>query len=254
METFMSFADQVVWVTGSSTGIGRAAALAFAAHGADVVVHGNENREAARALAREIEGMGRRSLAVLGDVADRHEVEAMVAQVQDSFGRLDVLVNNAGALIRRARLEALEEDLWDRVMDVNLKSVYLVTRAVLPLLKESRGRVINVTSVAARNGGGPGSIAYATAKAGVSNLTRALAKDLAEYGILVNAIAPGVIDTPFHERFTPRDAYEAMIRQIPLGRAGTPEESVGAILFLASPYARYITGEIIEVNGGQLMS
>lgn len=249
-----SFTDQVVWVTGSSTGIGRAAALGFAEHGADVVVHCNRSVEDAQSVVRKIEEMGRIALLVQGDVSDRGQVEQMVAQIEHTFGKLNILLNNAGSLIQRARLEELEEELWDQVMDVNLKSVYLVSKAVLPLMKrQGSGRIINVTSIAARNGGGYGSIAYATAKAGVSTLTRGLAKDLVEYNILVNGIAPGVITTPFHDQFSPPEMRAKMKTQIPLGREGTPEETIGAALFLASSYANYITGEIIEVNGGQLM-
>jgi 3-oxoacyl-[acyl-carrier protein] reductase len=148
----------------------------------------------------------------------------------------------------------MTEDLWDRVMDVNLKSVFLCSKAVLPALKrQGRGRIINMTSVAARNGGGPGSAAYATAKGGVSTLTRAMAKELVGEGILVNGVAPGIITTPFHERFTPPEMRERMTAGIPIGREGTPEEVARAVVFLASPAADYLVGEIIEVNGGQLM-
>ncbi|MDF2961093.1 MAG: short-chain dehydrogenase [Paenibacillus sp.] len=252
--TVYSFENKVVWVTGSSTGIGRAAALAFAEHGADTIIHCNSSVDEARKLEEEIQSRGRKCLLVQGDVANRLQVEAMVARIDETFGRLDVLINNAGALIQRARLEDLDEDLWDRIINVNLKSVYLVTKAALPLLKRSaKGRVINVTSVAARNGGGFGSIAYGAAKGGVSTMTRGLAKDFIEYNITVNAIAPGVITTPFHDRFTPPDIRAKTLSGIPMGREGTPEETVGAALFLASPYSDYITGEIIEVNGGQLM-
>lgn len=249
-----SFEGQVVWVTGSSTGIGRAAAIGFAKHGADVIVHCNSSETEAKEVVAEIEKLGRQALLVKGDVAKSESVEQMVSQINETFGRLDVLMNNAGSMVQRARLEELDEDLYDRIMDVNLKSVYLVTKAILPLMKkQGKGRVINVTSVAARNGGGPGSIAYAASKGGVSTMTRGLAKDLIEYNILVNAIAPGIIATPFHDRFSPPPVREKAMQSIPMGREGTPEETVGAALFLASSHADYITGEIIEVNGGQLM-
>ncbi|TVY05385.1 SDR family NAD(P)-dependent oxidoreductase [Paenibacillus cremeus] len=249
-----SFENKVVWVTGSSTGIGRAAAVSFARHGATVVIHGNSSIDELERLRDELLEQGSSCLVVRGDVGDRAQVERMVAQIQEAYGQLDVLVNNAGALIQRTRLEDLEEELWDRVMNVNLKSVYLVTKAALPLLKRAgKARIINVTSIAARNGGGFGSIAYGAAKGGVSTMTRGMAKDLIEYGITVNAISPGVIATPFHDRFTPPPIREKTLSTIPMGREGTPEEAVGAALFLASEYADYITGEIIEVNGGQLM-
>jgi 3-oxoacyl-[acyl-carrier protein] reductase len=250
-----TFEGQVAWVTGSSTGIGRAAAIGFAKHGADVVVHCNQSVAEAEEVVREIEQLGRRALLVKGDVADKKQVDEMVTQIEAAFGQIDILMNNAGSLVKRARLEEMDEELFDRVMNVNVKSVYLVTKAALPLMKkQGKGRIINVTSVAARNGGGLGSTAYAASKGAVSTFTRGLAKELVEYNILVNAIAPGVITTPFHDRFSTPDLRQNFIKQIPLGREGSPEETIGAALFLASGYADYITGEIIEVNGGQLMS
>src|SRR5918993_1448460 len=209
----MMFSEEVAWVTGSSTGIGAAST-----------------------------------------VADAGEVERMAGEIEDRYGRLDILVNNAGSLIERRSFSEMTEDLWDRVMNVNLRSVYLCSQAVLPAMKrQGKGRIVNMTSVAARNGGGPGSAAYATAKGGVSTLTRAMAKELVSVHILVNSVAPGIITTPFHERFTPPDMRERMTAGIPIGREGTPEEVARAVVFLASPAADYLVGEIIEVNGGQLM-
>ena len=220
-----------------------------------MVVHYNASEDEARDVVREIEGSGGEASLVRGDVSDADEVGRMVGEIQDRYGRLDVLVNNAGSLIERRKLSAMTEDLWDRVMDVNLKSVYLVSHAVLPLMKQGgRGKIINMTSVAARNGGGPGSVAYATAKGGVSTLTRAMAKELVSENILVNGVAPGVITTPFHDRFTPPEVRENLKNTIPMGREGTPAETAGVVAFLASPAADYLVGEIIEVNGGQLMS
>jgi 3-oxoacyl-[acyl-carrier protein] reductase len=251
----MMFSEEVAWMTGSSTGIGRAAALALAERGCRVVVHYNRSEDEAREVVEEIKSSGGEATLVGGDVADAGEVKRMVGEIEDRYGRLDILVNNAGSLIERRTLEEMSEDLWDRVMAVNLKSVYLCSQAVLPMMKrQGKGRIINVTSVAARNGGGPGSAAYATAKGGVSTLTRAMAKELVGEGILVNGVAPGVITTPFHDRFTPPDMREGMTAAIPMGREGTPEEVAGAVVFLASSWADYLVGEIIEVNGGQLMS
>jgi 3-oxoacyl-[acyl-carrier protein] reductase len=251
----MTLSEEVAWVTGSSTGIGRAVAVELAAGGRRVLVHYNASEDEAQDVVREIEGSGGEASLVGGDVSDADEVGRMVGEIQDHYGRLDVLVNNAGSLIERRKLSGMTEDLWDRVMDVNLKSVYLVSLAVLPLMKRrGRGRIINMTSVAARNGGGPGSVAYATAKGGVSTLTRAMAKELVSENILVNGVAPGVITTPFHDRFTPPDVRENLKSAIPMGREGTPAETAGVVGFLASPAADYLVGEIIEVNGGQLMS
>src|ERR671916_2126914 len=231
----MKFSEEVAWVTGSSTGIGRAVAEALARDGRRVAVHYNASEAEAREVAEGISSFGGEAMLVGGDVSDSGEVGRMVREIEGRFGRLDVLVNNAGSLVERRGLAEMTEDLWDRVMDVNLKSVFLCSRAVLPMMKrQGAGRIINVTSVAARNGGGPGSVAYATAKGGVSTLTRAMAKELVSDGVLVNGIAPGVIATPFHERFTPPEVRDQIAQGIPLGREGTAEETVGAVLFLGS--------------------
>ena len=251
----MMFSEEVAWITGSSTGIGRAAAVALAERGCRVVVHYNRSEDEAREVVEQIESSGGEATLVGGDVADSREVKRMMGEIEDRYGRVDILVNNAGSLIERRSFSEITEDLWDRVMDVNLKSVYLCSQAVLPMMEQrGKGRIINVTSVAARNGGAPGAAAYATAKAGVSNLTRAMAKELVSDGILVNGVAPGVITTPFHDRFTPPDVREKLNAALPIGREGTPEEVAGVVVFLASPAADYLVGEIIEVNGGQLMS
>jgi 3-oxoacyl-[acyl-carrier protein] reductase len=249
------FSEEVAWVTGSSTGIGRAAAVALAEQGCRVVVHYNQSEDEAREVVEEITSSGGEAMLVGGDVSDAGEVESMVGEIEGRYGRLDILVNNAGSLIERRSFSEMTEDLWDRVVDVNLKSVFLCSHAVLPMMKRrGKGKIINMTSVAARNGGSPGSAAYASAKGGVSTLTRAMAKELVSEGILVNAVAPGVITTPFHDRFTPPDVRETLAGGIPIGREGTPEEVAGAVVFLASDAADYLVGEIIEVNGGQLMS
>jgi 3-oxoacyl-[acyl-carrier protein] reductase len=251
----MTFSEEVAWVTGSSTGIGRAVALELAERGCRVMVHYNRSEGEAREVVERISSSGGEAALVGGDVADAGEVERMVGEIEGRYGRLDVLVNNAGSLIERRTLSEMTEDLWERVMAVNLKSVYLCSQAVLPMMwRQGRGKIVNMTSVAARTGGAPGSVAYATAKGGVSTLTRAMAKELVGEGILVNGVAPGVITTPFHDRFTPAEIREALVGGIPMGREGTPEEVAGVVVFLASPAADYLVGEIIEVNGGQLMS
>lgn len=250
----MVFSGEVAWVTGSSTGIGRAVALDLARNGCRVVVHYNSSESEARGVVEEIESSGGEAMLVGGDVSDAGEVKRMVGEIEERFGGVDILVNNAGSLIERRPFAEMTEDLWDQVMDVNLKSVYLVSQAVLPLMqRRGKGRIINVTSVAARNGGSSGSTAYASAKAGVSTFTRSLAKELVSENILVNAVSPGVIATPFHDRFTDPDARESRAKTIPIGREGKPEEVAGVVTFLASPAADYLVGEIIEINGGQLM-
>lgn len=250
----MTLSGKVVWITGSSTGIGAACAVAFGKEGCRVAVHYNRSEDEAKGVAEDIKSSGGEAMVVGGDVSDSDEVSRMLGDVEGRFGPVEVLVNNAGSLLERRPFSEMTEDLWDRVMDVNLKSVFLVSQAVLPKMKAAgEGRIINTTSVAARNGGGPGSSAYATAKAGVSNLTRAMAKELVGDGILVNGVAPGIITTPFHDQFTPPDVREKMKGAIPIGREGTSEEVAGAVVFLASDASRYLVGEIIEVNGGQLM-
>ena len=178
----------------------------------------------------------------------------MVKAVRDRWGRIDALVNNAGDLLKRTPLAEMTEEYWDQIMALNLKSAFLCVKAVWEEMAERKsGCIINVSSVAARNGGGPGASAYAAAKGGLLTYTKSLAKELAPYGIRVNGIAPGVIWTPFHERHTSPEVYQKFLAGIPLGRAGTAEEVAEVIVFLASPAARYLTGETVEVNGGMWM-
>ena len=250
----MLFDGEVAWVTGSSQGIGRAVVIGLAEEGCDVVVHYSSSEDKALEVVEQVEAAGRAVLAVKGDVSDAGDVRRMTGEIEERFGRVDVLVNNAGSFVERRTFAEMTEDLWDRVMAVNLKSVYLCSQAILPLMqRQGGGRIVNVTSIAARNGGSPSSIAYSAAKGGVSTLTRAMAKALVSDNIMVNGVAPGRIDTPLHEEFTPDEKREEAARQIPLKREGTPEEVVGAVVYLASRRASYVLGEIIEVNGGLLM-
>lgn len=238
-------------MTGASTGIGRATAIALAAAGSDVAVHYAHNRDDAERTARVIEERGRRAPLVRGDFAANGSVAGAVENAAAELdGALDILVNNAGSLVQRASVEEMDASLWHEVLDLNLTSVFLATRAALPHM--SRGaRIVNVTSIAAHTGGGPGAFAYAAAKGGVISLTRGLAKALAPRGIRVNAISPGTIQTPFHQHFSTPEGLEEVRRSIPLSRLGTPEDCAGAILFLVSPQSEFITGETVEINGGQ---
>jgi len=249
------FSGEVAWVTGSSTGIGRATGLKLAEEGCDVAVHYGSSEDEAREVAEGIAASGRDALLVRGDVAKAEDVQRMAREIEEHYGRLDILINNAGSMVERAELEEMTEEVWDRIMDVNLKSVYLCSQAVLPMMKrQGKGRILNVSSIAARDGGSVNSLAYAAAKGGVSTMTRTMAKGLAADGILVNAVAPGRIGTPFHDRFSSPESREEKARAIPLKREGTPEEVAEAIVFLVAPGARYITGEVLEVNGGLLMN
>lgn len=244
-----------ILVTGSSTGIGAAVAKACAELGAKVAVHYNSSRGEAEALAAAIEADGGNAILVGGDVSQTKGAKTVVDEAAAGLGGLDVLINNAGALVKRARLGEIEDALYDQVLDVNIRSVVMASQAALPhLRKAGGGSIIHTTSVAARNGGGPGALLYASSKAFVSNAVRNMAKELAGERIRVNGVAPGVISTPFHERYSTPEMLEAMRKTIPMGALGKPEDCVGAYLFLASDrLSGYVTGQIIEVNGGQLM-
>jgi len=250
---------RAVLITGASTGIGAALARAFAAQGAQVAIHYNRSRDAAEALASELVLAGAAVHLIHADVAKGEGARWAVEDAARHFGRLDGLVNNAGAMVRRvAYAEATEAD-YDEIMDLNARSVLIACRAAIPHLKAAAQAagdafIINTTSVAARNGGSGGAGIYGSAKGFVSTMTRGLAKELIPFGIRVNAVAPGVIATPFHERYSTKAQIEAALATIPAGRMGTAEECTGAYLFLASPaLSSYVVGQVIEVNGGQLM-
>ena len=247
-------AGKAVLVTGGSTGIGAAVARGFAEQGAKVAIGYHASEGTAFALKREIEAGGGEALAIKGDVVDPGACDRIVAETTAAFGQLDGLINNAGLMLGRVPSFEAEDAQARAVIDLNARSVVSMTRAAVPWLERQGGFIINTTSIAARNGGGGGAVLYAAAKGFVSTLTRGAAKELIGKKIRVNAVAPGVIATPFHERYSDADTMEAMRRTIPLGRVGTPEECVGAYLFLASEaLSGYIVGQIIEVNGGQLM-
>ena len=248
------FDSRVVIVTGASTGIGAATAIAFGKSGASVVVNYHSSRAAAENVVKTIEETGGKAIAVQADVTRKVEVDRLVQTTLDHFGKIDILVNNAGGMVGRNTLEEMTERLWNQVMDLNLKSVYLCSQAVLPYMKKKKfGRIVNVSSIAARNGGGPGAGHYSATKAGVIALTKNWARELAESGIIVNAVAPGIINTPFHDKYTTPEVRKKFLDGIPLKREGKPEEIAYVILFLASDFASYILGETIEVNGGMLM-
>jgi 3-oxoacyl-[acyl-carrier protein] reductase len=247
-------AGKTVLVTGASTGIGAAAAKAFARNGANVAVHFNSNQEAAQLVAADITLAGGKAVLVGGDFGNPAEATRVVEETVAALGGLDILVNNAGSLIRRVPFRELDSELYDAVMNLNVRSVIAASQAAIPYMeKQGGGAIIHVGSIAGSNGGGPGSAHYACAKAYIHNLTRHMAADLAPSGIRVNCIAPGVIETPFHAA-TPADRMEAMRKSVALGRIGQPEDCVGPILFFASPgLSGYVTGQIMHVNGGQYM-
>jgi 3-oxoacyl-[acyl-carrier protein] reductase len=245
---------RVAVVTGASAGIGRWAAIALAECGAAVVVNYNKNQAGAEETRRIIESQGGRAVCVQSDVSTKQGAQSLVEASLARLGPIDILVNNAGDLIQRCSLLEFSEELWDRIMNLNFKSVLLCSQAVAPgMTDRGSGVIINVGSIAGHHGGGPGAAVYAAAKAGVMCLTKGLAKELAPHGLRVNGVAPGVIDTPFHERMSTPEMLGQFVKTIPMGRMGTSEECGRVIAFLASDAASYIQGETIEINGGQLM-
>lgn len=247
--------QRVALVTGASSGIGQATAVELAARGCQVAVHYHENEAGARRTFEAIQESGRgRARVYRADVADPVEVDRLAAEVLADFGRVDVLVNNAGSLVERRPLADMDYELWRRVLTLNLDSAFLVTRSLLPAMRSAgAGAIVHVASIAGRNGGGPGAGAYATAKGALITLTKAMAKEFIGYGIRVNCVNPGVIATPFHERFSPPELFQKLVGNIPQQRAGTSAEVAGVIAFLASDDASHVVGESIEINGGLLL-
>lgn len=243
-------------ITGASTGIGAAVAIAYAARGMRVAVHYNSSSDAAEKVVTTIKAAGGEAFTLRTDVRDTAAIKDATRQAHEQLGGIDVLVNNAGSLVKRVPIADFDDALFDEVMHINARSVLAFCREVVPLMRARKkgGSIINVSSVAARNGGGPGAYLYAGAKGFVSTATHGLAKELAPDNIRVNAVAPGVIQTPFHDRFSTAAMLESFKASIPLGRIGEPEECVGAFLYLASDaMSGYVTGQILEVNGGQYM-
>ncbi len=254
MKNPLDLTGKVALVTGASSGIGRATAVALADLGASIAINYHRNEAGAAQAWSKIVEAGGRALAIQGDVTRTEDVRALVKRTTDELGPVDILVNNAGSLIERLKILDLTEERWDEVIDLNLKSAFLCSKEVVASMMERRtGAIVNVSSVAGRNGGALGSIHYSTAKGGLITFTKGLAKELAPYGVRVNAVSPGVIDTPYHEQFSTPEAMKAYVGGIPLGRVGTAAEVARVITFLASEAAAYLCGETVEINGGMLM-
>ena len=254
MTTYPDLAGKVALVTGASSGIGAATARLLAAQGARVAVGFHQNKKGAIEVLESIQAAGGTAVAAVGDFRKTPEIRSVVAQVVSEFGPIDILINNAGSLVKRLPIREITEEMWDDVIALNLKRAVFASQAVAPSMIERRtGAIVNVVSIAGHNGGGPGAGTYATAKAGLTSFTKSLAKELAPHGVRVNAVSPGVIDTPFHEVFSTPEMIAGFVKTIPLGRVGKSEECANVIAFLVSDAASYVVGETIEVNGGQLM-
>lgn len=250
----MKLKDKVAIVTGGGRDIGKSVSLQLAAEGAKVAVNYRSDAEAAKATVAEIEAAGGTAILVQADVTKPAEVARLVAETTAAFGdRVDVLVNVAGGMVARKTLADMDEAFFDHVMELNLKSTFLVTKAVLPHLGEGSA-IVNLSSLAGRDGGGPGASIYATAKGALMTFTRSMAKELGPQGIRVNALCPGLIGTSFHDTFSKPEGRKAVAGNTPLRREGHPDEVASAVVFLASNDAAFLTGVNMDINGGLAFS
>ncbi len=249
------FTGKTALVTGASRGIGAATAVALARAGvARLLLHYNSHRPGAEQALDQVRAAGASGELFQADLAGLEGIHALVASVRARSPEVDILVNNAGALVRRAGLLDHTEDLFDRIMNLNVKSLWFLTQAVAPhMIARAGGSIVNVSSIAARNGGGPGATIYAAAKAAVSAITKGLSKELAPQGVRVNAISPGTVDNYFHVKYSTREILDSVVRTTPAGRLGTNDDMADVVVFLCSDAARYVHGQTVEINGGGYM-
>lgn len=246
----IDFTDKVAIVTGGARDIGRAISVKLAAHGAALAVNYLASAKPAEQTVDLIAAAGGKAVAIRADITKAAEVKSLVEKTQAAFGKtIHLLINNAGGLIARKMMDEMDEAFWDAVMALNVKSMFLVTQAVLPFMAEG-GAIVNLSSLAARDGGGGGAIAYSTAKGAVMTFTRGLAKELGPRKIRVNCVAPGLIATTFHDTFTKPEVRQKVAAMTPLGREGRAEEVAEAVAYLASEAASFVNGASLEINGG----
>jgi 3-oxoacyl-[acyl-carrier protein] reductase len=248
----INLAGKTAFVTGGNIGIGRAVSLSLARCGADVALTYFSHQAEGEATVKAIQEIGRKVFAFKLDVTNSEQVSEEVGKVAQALGgHIDILMNNAGHLVGRSPIVDMTDEHWFKTINVNLTSMFYCTRAVLPFMNTGWGRIVNMSSLAARNGGGPGAVAYATSKGAVIAFTRGLCKEVAEQGITVNAVAPGLIlETPFHDTFNTEEGIQGAVNSTPLKRGGIPDDVAGAVLYFVSELGSFITGEILEINGG----
>ena len=249
MDNVKNFGGMTALITGASSGIGAASATAFGTRGARVLIHYNCQESEAQRILERVRGAGGQGELLRADLTTMDGVRSLVRALAGR--RIDILVNNAGSLIQRTPVLNFTEELWEQVLTLNLTSAFFLAKAVLAgMVERKSGFVVNVSSVAARNGGGLGALAYASAKGALSTMTMGLAKEFAPFGIRINAVSPGTIDTNYHRKFSNDQTMSAVKAATPMARLGTAEEVADVILFLCSNEARFIQGQVIEVNGG----
>ena len=254
MNRYLDLTNRVALVTGASSGIGAATAATLADLGAKVALSYHRNRKGAEDTRDRIVAAGGTAIAIEADVRRADDIRALVDRTVADLGPIDILVNNAGSLVARFGVLEISEERLNEIVALNFTSAVLASKLVAAsMIERKRGAIINVVSIAGHTGGGPGASLYASSKAALGSFTKGLAKELAPRGVRVNAVSPGVIDTPFHEVFSTPEMIQNFVKTIPLGRVGTAAECATVIAFLASDSASYIVGETIEVNGGQLM-
>jgi 3-oxoacyl-[acyl-carrier protein] reductase len=253
MKNNQSLQNLTALVTGASSGIGEATSIALAREGANVLIHYNSKWAEADAVLKKVEALGVKAELVQADLATMEGTNKLSRFAENKA--IDILVNNAGSLIARTKVLDFTTELWEKVMMLNLTSAFFVSQAVLKgMVERKHGIIVNVSSVAARFGGGVGALAYATAKGAISTMTKGLTKEFAPLNIRVNAISPGTVDTNYHKSFSTPEGLDGVRAATPVGRLGTPEEIADTILFLCSDQAGFIHGQVIEVNGGFLMA